>query len=599
MYRHDVGQRIAGRIHTVSVSAQDAFPDVRRHFDLDESDRAVKVASPVTVTGIEFPTEFSGHKLRDINAFGTVMGYNSTVVGRIRSDRLAVHGFPSNSLIGIGQVSDFSARLKTAFMYSAYTGELFSEKSAWPSLDAEFDGYIPVRESEVTLRDSDASWFVAHVAMFVNQGDTSSYASYVSHITSSVSALCADETVRNEMGFPETFTEAVVERNKQSIKALGAAWKLADKTINEFHDDVMLYDSGDVDKTSSSADDRIIDEVEKQLNDCGLYLNTVFWAPDSTAVDKINAEIAVYHSESSEDSMDTEESARDLAPESESNEIPPIEFKKTSRGILYVRRPNGQRYYTRTMPVSTDKSPATDVEFIRRMYELKMPTLLYGDPGTGKTALAEVALPNLVTLNGTGDTETADFIGSWTPSGPDEYTWIDGPLITAMNNGWPLLIDEIALIDPRVMSIVYGVMDGRDEIHVTANPAVGTVKVKPGFYVIGACNPHVPGAVMSDALLSRFSVQLEITTDYSKLTQMGIKRDTSLAAKNLRKKQMNNEIMRAPQLRELFDFETLRKQLGVEIAVANMISSADENDRDVYESVLSSVFSIKTSRMTI
>ena len=36
--------------------------------------------------------------------------------------------------------------------------------------------------------------------------------------------------------------------------------------------------------------------------------------------------------------------------------------------------------------------------------------------------------------------------------------------LVAMENGKPLLIDEIALIDPRVMAVVYGVMDGRKRL---------------------------------------------------------------------------------------------------------------------------------------
>jgi MoxR-like ATPase len=49
----------------------------------------------------------------------------------------------------------------------------------------------------------------------------------------------------------------------------------------------------------------------------------------------------------------------------------------------------------------------------------------------------------------------------------------------AAESGGVYFIDEIGLIDPKVLSIVYGLMDGRREITVTANPERGTVKAHP------------------------------------------------------------------------------------------------------------------------
>src|SRR5690606_33812628 len=97
---------------------------------------------------------------------------------------------------------------------------------------------------------------------------------------------------------------------------------------------------------------------------------------------------------------------------------------------------------------------------------------------------------------GTLDTDTSDLVGSWVPTGDpsDPYAWVDGPLTTAVRLGLPLLVDEIALIDPRVLSTLYSLMDGRDTLFLPSNPAEGEIKVAPGFYVVGACNPDAPGA---------------------------------------------------------------------------------------------------------
>jgi MoxR-like ATPase len=115
-------------------------------------------------------------------------------------------------------------------------------------------------------------------------------------------------------------------------------------------------------------------------------------------------------------------------------------------------------------------------------------TLLYGAPGCGKTALVEAAFgENMYTLMGTGDTEVSDLIGSYvqTPSGG--FEWVDGNLVKAAEEGAVYFVDEVGLIDPKVLSVLYGLMDGRRELTITANPERGSVKAHENFYVVAAC----------------------------------------------------------------------------------------------------------------
>lgn len=250
-------------------------------------------------------------------------------------------------------------------------------------------------------------------------------------------------------------------------------------------------------------------------------------------------------------------------------------------------RPNGDYYYTRPW------GEHTDVEVLRKGREHNMYALLYGEPGCGKTALIEAAFATeeggLHTVLGSGDTEVADLVGGYvqTPSG--SFLWEDGPLIKAAERGETLLIDEVGLIDTKVLAVVYGLMDGRREYTVTANPERGTVKAKDGFYVVAATNPNAPGVRLSEALLSRFTLQVEMTTDWGLARKLGVPTQIVTVGQNLAKKRQSSEVSWAPQMRELLAFRDLEKVFGTKFAVANLLAAAPEIDRPIVADVFSRV----------
>ena len=248
-------------------------------------------------------------------------------------------------------------------------------------------------------------------------------------------------------------------------------------------------------------------------------------------------------------------------------------------------RPNGDLYYGRKW------GDNTDVEVLRKAREAGQYVMLYGVPGTGKTAMVEAAFPNdLYTILGSGDTEVSDLVGGYvqTPSGG--FEWVDGVLVKSAEEGKVLLIDEIGLIDPKVLSVVYGLMDGRREITISQNPERGTIKAKEGFYVVSATNPNVAGVRLSEALLSRFTIQVEMTTDWSLAKKLGVPQTAVVASQNLAKKQENGETSWSPQMRELLAFRDLSKLFGTKWAVQNLLASAPEIDRPVASDVFTRVF---------
>lgn len=264
----------------------------------------------------------------------------------------------------------------------------------------------------------------------------------------------------------------------------------------------------------------------------------------------------------------------------------------------YVIRPNGEKYYLRKL------GDHTDVLLLRKAREEGLYVLTYGPPGTGKTALKEAAFAGdehggLWTIQGTGDTEVADFVGGYTQQPDGTYIWVDGPLLLAMEAGGTLLVDEIALIDPKVLAVLYSVMDGRGEITVTANPQRGVVKAKSGFFVVGAFNPNAPGARVSEALISRFPLQFKVTTDMKLAARLGVPSKIRTAVKNLQNRQAKGEISWAPQLRELLSFVRVSKVAGEEIALRTMISGAPEMDRPEVQSVLSRNFAKSYTELSL
>jgi len=252
-----------------------------------------------------------------------------------------------------------------------------------------------------------------------------------------------------------------------------------------------------------------------------------------------------------------------------------------------VTRPNGQVYQPRSL------ADMPDVEALRKLRAAGVPALLYGPPGTGKTSLIEAAFPDLITVSGDGDTTAADLIGEYTQNPDGTFTFVYGPLVRAMQEGRVLFVDDATLISPAVLAVAYPAMDGRREITVKAHKGE-TITAAGGFYICAGHNPGVHGAILTEALSSRFSVQVRVSTDYDLAHALKIDPRAIRAARDLGARQAAGEIGWAPQLRELLAYARVAGILGETAAIANLAGIAPGEDADAVADAIAKAFGRKT-----
>lgn len=145
------------------------------------------------------------------------------------------------------------------------------------------------------------------------------------------------------------------------------------------------------------------------------------------------------------------------------------------------------------------------------------PMLLIGETGGAKTALArylcEQYLGAAETVSGYGDMTAAQLVGAFelrVVAGATESLFVDGPLLRAMREGKPLIIDEINALPPEFLKRLNIVLQLRpgDTYSVQENQG-SELTVAPGFVVLATANEHTPSRYrglerMSAELTNRF-----------------------------------------------------------------------------------------------
>lgn len=131
-----------------------------------------------------------------------------------------------------------------------------------------------------------------------------------------------------------------------------------------------------------------------------------------------------------------------------------------------------------------------EIEVFEHVYKNKMPLLLKGPTGTGKSRFVEFMAhqlgKTLITVSCHEETSSTDLIGRFIIKGA-ETVWLDGSLTKAIKEGAIIYLDEIAEARPDVIVAIHSLTDHRRELFI--DKLSETVKAHEDFMLVASFNP--------------------------------------------------------------------------------------------------------------
>ncbi len=136
------------------------------------------------------------------------------------------------------------------------------------------------------------------------------------------------------------------------------------------------------------------------------------------------------------------------------------------------------------------KSIGKEVEVFEHCYRQKLPVLLKGPTGTGKTRFVEYMAhqlnTKLLTVACHEETSSTDLTGRFILKG-SETQWQDGPLTTAVKEGYIIYLDEIAEARPDVIVAIHSLTDHRRQLYL--DKLAQQIVAKDSFMLVASYNP--------------------------------------------------------------------------------------------------------------
>lgn len=131
-----------------------------------------------------------------------------------------------------------------------------------------------------------------------------------------------------------------------------------------------------------------------------------------------------------------------------------------------------------------------EIEIFEHAYKNKLPILLKGPTGCGKTRFVEFMASKLdlpmTSVSCHEETSAVDLLGRFLIQG-SETVWQDGPLTRSVRSGGILYIDEIAEARPDTIVSIHPLTDHRREIFIDRKNE--NLKAPDSFVLVASYNP--------------------------------------------------------------------------------------------------------------
>ena len=131
-----------------------------------------------------------------------------------------------------------------------------------------------------------------------------------------------------------------------------------------------------------------------------------------------------------------------------------------------------------------------EVELFEAAYEAKLPAMLKGPTGCGKTRFVEYMAYKLnrplITVACHEDLSATDLVGRFLLEG-EETIWHDGPLTTAVRQGAICYLDEVVEARKDTVVIIHPLTDDRRRLPIEKRGTV--IEAPPEFMLVVSYNP--------------------------------------------------------------------------------------------------------------
>jgi nitric oxide reductase NorQ protein len=131
-----------------------------------------------------------------------------------------------------------------------------------------------------------------------------------------------------------------------------------------------------------------------------------------------------------------------------------------------------------------------EVELFEAAYSAKLPVMLKGPTGCGKTRFVEYMAYKmnrpLITVACHEDLSATDLVGRFLLEG-EETVWHDGPLTTAVRNGAICYLDEVVEARKDTVVIIHPLTDDRRRLPIEKRGTV--IEAPPEFMLVVSYNP--------------------------------------------------------------------------------------------------------------